>query len=66
MINEQQSLIRVNNDESGYFFLSYGDVNDNITDKVEVDLIAINPVDLRAMGELLIRAAEKHEKQTNN
>lgn len=66
MIDEHQSLIRVHSDESGYFFLSYGDADSCITDKVDIELIAINPYDLRAIGELLIKASEKHEKQTSN
>lgn len=66
MIDEHQSLIRVHSDESGYFFLSYGMADNCINDKVNIELIAINPYDLRAIGELLIKASEKHEKQTSN
>lgn len=66
MINEQQSLIRVHSNESGYFFLSYGDTATCINDNVDIELIAINPDDLRAIGEMLIKASVKHEKQANN
>lgn len=66
MVNEQQSLIRVHTDESGYFFLSYGMADNCINDKVNIELIAINASDLAAMGELLIKASQKHEKQTSN